>query len=96
MMLLGPSNVVLTQLVQSLRKSKELKMRPVQRSAIALTTLLLSAASLTTITAPAAVSATHQANSSKADASSQTTTAERDAAISNCATTWKLGAPVGP
>jgi uncharacterized protein with LGFP repeats len=71
-------------------------MRPVQRSAIALTTLLLSAASLTAITAPAAVSATPHASSSKAQATTQATTAERDAEISKCATKWRLGAPLGP
>lgn len=70
-------------------------MRPAQRSAIALTTLLLSAASLTTISVLPANAAAPQAGA-KVAAVAQATTAERDAAISKCATTWKLGAPVGP
>ena len=68
-------------------------MRPARLPVIALTTLLLSAAPLTAVSAPAAHAAAPHATTL---AVSQVTPAQRDAAIAKMAAYEKLGAPLGP
>lgn len=68
-------------------------MRPARRPVIVLATLLLSAASLAAVTAPAAHAVAPHATTL---AVSQVTPAQRDAAITKMAAYEKLGAPLGP